>query len=564
MTARRVCVLVLVTYIGALSTDALHAQSSPITYVYDPLGRLVGVVDGTGESAVYVYDAVGNLLSIERHSSATVSIIQFTPSSGAIGASVTIYGTAFSATPSQNTVTFNGTAATVTSSTTTQLVATVPAGATSGTIAVTTPIGSAAGTTSFVVGTPGQPTISSFTPQIGVAGTAVTISGTNFDTTPTNNRAKFNGKSSTPSSATSSSLVTAVPTQIGSGRITIATPAGLATGGDFFVPPSPYTAADVSNTGRATLGSATSISMTTASKIALVGFDSPPGQRVSLRVSNVSIPWSQVSIMKPDNTALVPPTWVSTNGKFFDTQTFSALGSYTIVVDPDSTNTGNITLTAYDVPADVSATISAGGSAVTVTPTTPGQNARLTFTGSANQRVSLRLTNVSIPWSQVSITKPDTTTLVAPTWVSSSGKFVDTQTLPVAGTYAIFLNPDEADTGNATLTLYEVPADASGTITAGGSPVSLTVSVPGQNPYVTFSGTANQQVRLNVTGVTIPWSLVSVTKPDGTALISPTWVSTNGKLFDTQTLPVTGTYKIIIDPELSNTGNVTLTLSNIP
>jgi hypothetical protein len=52
--------------------------------------------------------------------------------------------------------------------------------------------------------------------------------------------------------------------------------------------------------------------------------------------------------------------------------------------------------------------------------------------------------------------------------------------------------------------------------------VSLTVSVPGQNPYLTFSGTANQQVRLNVTGVTIPWSLVSMTKPDGTALISPT------------------------------------------
>jgi hypothetical protein len=202
---------------------------------------------------------------------------------------------------------------------------------------------------------------------------------------------------------------------------------------------------------------------------------------------------------------------------------------------------------------------------VTVTTTTPGQNARLTFTGSASQRVSLWLTNVSIPWSLVSITKPDNTTLVAPTWASSTnGKFIDTQTLPVAGTYAIFLDPDVIDTGNATLTLYDVPADASGTITAGGSPVSLTVSVPGQNPYVTFSGTANQQVQLSVTGVTIPWSLVSVTKPDGSALISPTWVNTNGKLFNTQTLPATGTYKIIIDPELSNTGNVTLTLSNIP
>jgi hypothetical protein len=102
--------------------------------------------------------------------------------------------------------------------------------------------------------------------------------------------------------------------------------------------------------------------MTTANKIALVVLDRPPGQRVSLRVSNVSIPWSQVSILNPDNTPLVPPTWVNTSGKFFDTQTFSALGSYTIVVDPDSTNTGSITLTPYDVPADASGTILEDGS----------------------------------------------------------------------------------------------------------------------------------------------------------------------------------------------------------
>jgi hypothetical protein len=413
------------------------------------------------------------------------------------------------------------------------------------------------------VGTPGQPTISSFTPQIGVAGTSVTINGGNFNTITTNNRTKFNGKSSTVTSSSSSTVVATVPTQTGSGRITIATPVGLATGGDFFVPPSPYTASDVSHTGRGTLGSATTVSMTTPSKIGLLVFDGAPGQRVSLHVSSVSIPWSQISITRPDGTALVSPTWL--NGPIFiDTQSLPALGSYTIVIDPYSTNTGSITLTPYEVPADVSGTITAGGSAVAVTTTTPGQNARLTFTGSLNQRVSLMLTGVSIPWSQVSILKPDATALVSPTWFNTSGKFIDTQTLPTAGTYAIPLDPDAANIGNATMTLYDVPADASGTITAGGSSVSLTVSVPGHNPYVTFSGTANQQVQLNVTGVTIPWSLVSVTKPDGSALISPTWVNTNGKLFNTQTLPVTGTYKIIIDPELSNTGNVTLTLSNIP
>ncbi|MGH9204471.1 MAG: IPT/TIG domain-containing protein, partial [Vicinamibacterales bacterium] len=62
-----------------------------------------------------------------------------------------MHGTGFSATPSQNAVNFNGLAATVTSSTTTQLVTTVPVGATSGPIAVSTPLGSASSSAWFTV-----------------------------------------------------------------------------------------------------------------------------------------------------------------------------------------------------------------------------------------------------------------------------------------------------------------------------------------------------------------------------------------------------------------------------
>ena len=72
---------------------------------------------------------------------ATVSIIEFTPDSGPVGAAVTIYGTGFSTTASQNTVTFNGVAATVTAATTTKISTSVPAGATTGPISVTTPSG---------------------------------------------------------------------------------------------------------------------------------------------------------------------------------------------------------------------------------------------------------------------------------------------------------------------------------------------------------------------------------------------------------------------------------------
>src|SRR5215208_500705 len=83
-----------------LSLMSVNGQSG-ITYVYDELGRLIAVIDPTGDTARYSYDAVGNVLSISRHSSSTLTLINFTPTSGPIGASVTIYGTAFSTTPSQ-------------------------------------------------------------------------------------------------------------------------------------------------------------------------------------------------------------------------------------------------------------------------------------------------------------------------------------------------------------------------------------------------------------------------------------------------------------------------------
>src|SRR6185369_8464489 len=145
------------------------------------------------ETAVYSYDAAGNLLSISRRSTATVSIIEFTPNSGPAGTQVTIYGTSFSTTPSSNTVSFNGAAATVTSATSTQLTATVPAGASTGPITVSAPGGSAVSATSFVVtGSTSAPSIISFNPTVGTSGTAINITGSNFATIPADNRTILN------------------------------------------------------------------------------------------------------------------------------------------------------------------------------------------------------------------------------------------------------------------------------------------------------------------------------------------------------------------------------------
>jgi YD repeat-containing protein len=191
-----------------IASVLLTAQG--ITYVYDKAGRLTAVVNASGESAVYTYDAVGDLLSITRRPTGTVSVIEFTPDAGSAGTGVTIYGTGFSTTPGSNTVQFNGTTATVTASTTTTLITSVPNGATSGLISVTAPLGSATSSRPFTIAGTGAPTISGFTPNIGTAGVSFTISGTNFETSLANNQVELGVSRAPLSSSTSTSIGAAV------------------------------------------------------------------------------------------------------------------------------------------------------------------------------------------------------------------------------------------------------------------------------------------------------------------------------------------------------------------
>ena len=246
-----------------------------------------------------------------------------------------------------------------------------------------------------------------------------------------------------------------------------------------------------------------------------------------------------------------------------------------MLLNPWSSNTGQATLTLNNVPAENQGTITAGGAAVTVATTVPGQNASLTFSGTQNQRVSLRVTGSTYPFPggfnpavTIKILKPDQTVL-AQTTTTTSAAFIDVQTLPVTGTYRILVDPTGTGTGQATINLYDVPAVNQGTITAGGAAVTVTTTVPGQNASLTFSGTQNQRVSLNVTGSTYPFPggfnpavTIKILKPDQTVLAQTT-TTTSTAFISAQTLPVTGTYTVLVDPTTTGTGQATLTLNNL-
>jgi N-acetylneuraminic acid mutarotase len=154
------------------------------------------------------------------------TITSFTPTSGLIGAPVTITGTDFNTTPGNNIVKFNNTAATVTASTATTLSVTVPAGSTTGEISVSINGITVTSTEDFIVVIP--PTLTSFTPASGLpalstgyVGDEVTITGTNFSTTPANNVVKFNGTAATVTSSTATQIKANVPTGATTGKISV-------------------------------------------------------------------------------------------------------------------------------------------------------------------------------------------------------------------------------------------------------------------------------------------------------------------------------------------------------
>lgn len=131
------------------------AYAGDVTYAYDPQGRTVAAVDNTvqsGKNGVsYAYDLGGNLTQESLAFANTTALFAISPAQSPVGATVVIYGDGFSSTPSQNTVTINGVQATVTASTISTITTTVPGGAGSGVIQVTSPNGLATSTFNFIV-----------------------------------------------------------------------------------------------------------------------------------------------------------------------------------------------------------------------------------------------------------------------------------------------------------------------------------------------------------------------------------------------------------------------------
>ena len=209
-----------------------------------------------------------------------------------------------------------------------------------------------------------------------------------------------------------------------------------------------------------------------------------------------------------------------------------------------------------------------GGPAGDIGRLAPGRPDRIAFTaaGSAvraiaateGQRLAIDVKDNSVPDAQIVLRSP-AGTVIGGGAVTSASAFFDPVTLGSTGTFTLEVQGG----GPGALTVSVIPVPANEGATSLGALTPLTLATPGEVAVRTFSASAGERVGLDVSGNTIGTIGVSVLEPNGTVVLGGT-LSGASRSFDPVTLPSTGTYSILIDPQGPATGAVNVLISSVP
>ncbi len=310
------------------------------------------------------------------------------------------------------------------------------------------------------------------------------------------------------------------------------------------------TAPDV--TGTLTLGTAKAVSITKPGQQALYTFAGTLNQRIATTITGTTFPnCGNVYLLAPDQSTVGD---TCTQNGFTDPVVLTQAGTWTLVVDPYSNDTGSLSITLSSI-TDITGTI-AVGTAKTVTISTPGQRALYTFTGALNQQIASTITGSTYPnCGNIFLIAPDTSELSD---TCTQNGFTDPVTLTQAGTWTLVIDPYNNDTGTMSIKLTSI-TDVTGTITPGTAKV-VTISTPGQRALYTFSGNSGDQISSNITGSTFPnCGQVYLLAPDNS---TEGLTCTQNGFGGPTALSQSGTWTLVVDPYNNDTGHLTITLTS--
>jgi hypothetical protein len=467
--------LSFVTFNGVLASQVINWTATSIQ-VRAPAGITTGpvVVIVPDTSNQLFYSSNGVVFSVL----ATPGIASLSVTSGAVNTPVTITGTSFGTTT--GTVTFNGTSATITNWTDTSIQTSVPSGATTGNVVVTA-AGGASNGVPFTV----APAITSLSVTSGVVNTPVTITGTNFGTTP--GTVTFNGTSATITNWTDTSIQTSVPTGATTGNVVV-TAGGIASNGSSFTV--------LATPGIASL-SVTSGAVNTPVTIAGTNFGASQG----------------TSTVTFNGTAATVSSWSATS---------------IAVVVPSGATTGNVVVTVSSVPSN--------GAAFTVL-ATPTISSLSVTSGAVNTPVTIAGTNFGASQGTSTVTFNGTAATVS-SWSATSIAAV----VPSGATRGnVVVTVSSVASNGVAFTVLATPGIASLSVTSGA--VNTPVTITGTNfgasqgtSTVTFNGTAATVSSWSATSIA---AVVPSGATTGNVVVTVSSVASNGVAFTVLAITLT-------------------------
>ncbi len=191
-------------------------------------------------------------------------------------------------------------------------------------------------------------------------------------------------------------------------------------------------------------GASVPVSLNKAGQTARYTFSGNAGQWVNLGLTGVSVTSTAVSLLASDGTILASTAVGTAGGGLADQNPLPTTGTYTVLVDPVGSYTGKMTLT---LSSEVSDSLKVNAAPRPITVSRAGQNGRYTFTGTANQQATIKVTNNNLGSVTVNLYSPNGI-LQAGMTSSASSFTLNPVTLASAETYTVTINPAKTETGS--------------------------------------------------------------------------------------------------------------------
>ena len=194
-------------------------------------------------------------------------------------------------------------------------------------------------------------------------------------------------------------------------------------------------------------GTATTSTIATVGQNARYTFTGTAGQWVSVGFTAVTLAYADITLLNPDGTYLTATSIGTAGGSLDLAAALPTTGTYTLTMNPSGTNIGHMTLT---LSSDVTGSVTINAVAKLITIGRAGQNARYTFSGTASQSVTVKITSNTLGSVTVNLYTPSGSYQTGTT--NSAASFnLSPVTLATTGTYTITLNPTTTATGSLKL-----------------------------------------------------------------------------------------------------------------